>query len=106
MKNSPTGFTMIKKEAVMKKIFALFLINLFAIPTFGACSIDLDKPCTATTKDNLNISKSITKNDLKKDNYQNTDIKNQNDDSDCQFGVCFPQKTEEINMPDKQFKHY
>lgn len=85
----------------MKKMFTLFLINLVAIPTFGACSIDLDKPCSATTIDNLNISKTIQKNDFKKINHQSKKIKNKEKNSNCQFGVCLPQKTEDINIPEK-----
>lgn len=101
MKNSPTGFTMIKKEVIMKKIFALLIYILFASSAFAACSLDIDKPCTANSNNTQFI--------LPKTANQNSEFADNNtlqdDDSDCQFGVCLPQKTEEIDIPDKKFKH-
>lgn len=88
----------------MKKIFALFLINLFAISAFGACSLDLDKPCTAKSIDILNTSildKTSQKTDIQNNKINKDYIEVKMDDYDCQFGVCLPKRTEEIEVPEK-----
>jgi len=92
-----------------------FLIVIFSIisttPVFASCSLDIDKPCTASVSDRVYSSvqnKYIPSplEDMKKtdafqpryfDPYQemliNTDPAPSSDyNSNCQFGVCLPER--------------
>ena len=90
----------------MKKMFTLFLITMFSLPAFASCPVDTDKPCTGNNIDNLNLSKSVL-NEYPQEKTSQNNSANQNYidiqsyDPDCQFGVCLPEKTEDINMPEK-----
>ncbi len=93
----------------MKKILSLLIISVIAMPAFGACSIDSNKPCTASVlEDNQSLQQKYTPNPLEKitrtDAFQpkyrkpyyneliNTGQDSETSDynSNCQFGVCLP----------------
>lgn len=93
----------------MKKILLLLIISVFAIPAFASCSIDSNKPCTASVlDDNPTLQQKFAPNPLdeikKTDAFQpkyrkpyyneliNTAPPAETNDynSNCQFGVCLP----------------
>ena len=116
MKELKTTFTMIKWEVSMNKIIITLLILMF-LPAFAACPVGLDKPCTANVLDTTNstLRDKILPNpleDIKKtdafqpqyvhpyhENILNIDERDYN--SNCQFGVCLPERVpEDINPQD------
>ena len=90
----------------MKKFVLFSFLFIFAIPSFAACSIDYEKPCTASAE---NISMPVPNEriepnpfdetrekalqneqfrpSIKNDQYQESDY-----NSNCQFGVCLPER--------------
>ena len=95
----------------MKKVLIVIFALMFCEQVFASCSIDMDKPCTASALDRVHSSvrsKYIPSplEDMKKTDafqpqfvvpYQkmliNTETKPvENYNSNCQFGVCLPEK--------------
>ncbi len=95
----------------MKKFLIVIFSIIFTTPVFASCSLDIDKPCTASVSDRVYSSvqnKYIPTplEDMKKTDafqpryvvpYQemliNTEPATQADyNSNCQFGVCLPDR--------------
>lgn len=97
----------------MKRFLTLFVISVFALPSFASCSLDSNEPCTATILDGSpslqeklvpNHIEEISKTDAFQPQYKqpyydaliNTTPATQshesssNYNSNCQFGVCLP----------------
>ena len=96
----------------MKKILTLLIIPFFSMPVFAACSIDINKPCTASIQDDINTPleqklvpehlEELKQPDAFQPKYQkpyydelinttpDTVTNNRNYNSNCQFGVCLP----------------
>ena len=97
----------------MKKILALFIISIFAMPAIASCSLDSNDPCTASILDDTNttLQERVLPNPLEEmqepdafrpqyrkpyyDELINTTpappaTATNNYNSNCQFGVCLP----------------
>ena len=96
----------------MKKIIALFIINILAMPAIASCSLDSNEPCTASVLDDTNatLQERVLPNPLEEmqepDAFQpqyrkpyydelinttpQTATNTNNYNSNCQFGVCLP----------------
>ena len=93
----------------MNKIFTLIFSGMLILPAYSACPLDMDKPCTATILDTTNstLRERVLPNpldDIKKtdafqpefvkpyhENMLNTEEREYN--SNCQFGVCLPERS-------------
>jgi len=110
MKKLATSFILLGREGVfMKKFLPVIFAIAFTLPAFASCSLDANKPCTATVLDD---SSSSLRNklvptpldDLKKTDafqpkfitpYQEMLINTEpasDYNSNCQFGVCLPER--------------
>ena len=88
----------------MKKIFAIFVLILYAPSVYATCSVDIDKPCTGQNQDVeiISIFDNPHLESYKETNQDNVvphnnlisnpldDTANQSYDPDCMFGVCLP----------------
>ena len=106
MYKDKSSFSMYMGGSFMKNFILLLILSLIAIPAFAACSLEYDKPCTASTEtismpvqneriepnpfdetrekalQNESANRGIINNQ-----YQETDY-----NSNCQFGVCLPER--------------
>lgn len=112
MKTLSSSFILLGREEVFMKKFLIVIFSIiFTAPVFASCSLDMDKPCTATILDDAHSTvrskyipsplEDIRKTDAFQPRYFepyqemliNTDPAPSSDyNSNCQFGVCLPER--------------
>ena len=90
----------------MKNFVLISVLSLLATPVFAACSVDYNKPCTASTEtigmpapnERLEpnpfdetrekaLQNEFSNHSIINNQYQQSDY-----NSNCQFGVCLPER--------------
>ena len=114
MKTLSSSFILLgKEEAFMKKFLIVIFSIIFTTPVFASCSLDIDKPCTASVSDRVYSSvqnkyipsplEDLRKTDAFQPRYVvpyqemliNTDpVPTSDYNSNCQFGVCLPERVQ------------
>ena len=84
----------------MKKI--VLLLTAIAIPVYAACPIDMDKPCTAEHSNEVRIDPDPVQ-EMTTPQAPDTPVNSnsQTYNSNCQFGVCLPGRTNDETLQNK-----